>query len=146
MLFLGFRDRKEANNLSNRSQPQQKQRKNSVESQSSFRSTGSAGHVPSPPHVSTRVVLGRETSPVPVSTNITDKPDTSGDKRLPREIMDKFSGQSREVGGHWFCINILSSTLKLISVLASILVWRLHALWSNSNTPMSFICKRDTAK
>ena len=92
----GFRDRKETLNLSNRSQTHQKpKRKNSVESQHSFRSTGSGSHV-TPPHVSTRVVLGRETSPVPVTTadTMNDKPEQ---KRLPKEIMDKFSGQSREV-------------------------------------------------
>ena len=37
--------------------------------------------------VGTRVVLGRETSPVP-------SPEVS---RIPREIMDKFSRQTREV-------------------------------------------------
>ena len=94
----GFRDRKETLNLSNRSQTHQKpKRKTSVESQHSFRSTGSGSHV-SPPHVSTRVVLGRETSPVPLVNNIDNMSDTAELKRkLPKEIVDKFSGQTREV-------------------------------------------------
>ena len=63
-----------------------------MESQSSVRSNVSAGSQ-GPPH-GTRVVLGRETSPSP------DTGDTRQEKvkpRLPAEIMDKFSGQSREV-------------------------------------------------
>ena len=86
----GFRDRKEAQNLSNRSQKQQhsNRRKNSVESQHSV------GSGQGPPH-GTRVVLGRETSPSPATCQpgITE----SVKPRLPAEIMDKFSGQTREV-------------------------------------------------
>ena len=90
-IFAGFRDRKESQNQSNRSQ---QRRKNSIETHHSFRSTSgsignSVGQGQGPPH-GTRVVLGRETSPTP---------DTSQDPghRLPSEIMDKFSGQTREV-------------------------------------------------
>jgi len=87
-----FRDRKEPQNLSNRSQQQQR-RKNSIESQNSFRSTSSTcqGQGPQgldqgPPH-GTRVVLGRETSP---------SRDLDSSLRLPAEIVDKYSGQTRE--------------------------------------------------
>ena len=77
----GFRDRKEAQNLSNRSQKQQhsNRRKNSVESQHSV------GSGQGPPH-GTRVVLGRETSPSPATCQpgITE----SVKPRLPAEIMD----------------------------------------------------------
>merc|ERR1711988_1649981 len=38
----------------------------------------------------TRVVLGRETSPDPTQSGLED------DKRLPSEITNKFSGQTRE--------------------------------------------------
>ena len=96
----GFRDRKEPQNLSNRSQKQQQQhnnrRKNSVESQGSVRSIASAGSQ-GPPH-GTRVVLGRETSPGPDTCHVSgDTRQESAKPRLPAEIMDKFSGQSREV-------------------------------------------------
>jgi len=83
-----FRDRKEPQNLSNRSQQQQR-RKNSIESQNSFRSTSSTcqGQGPQGPPHGTRVVLGRETSP---------RRDLDSSLRLPAEIVDKYSGQTRE--------------------------------------------------
>lgn len=88
-----FRDRKEPQNLSNRSQQQQQQRrKNSIESQHSFRSTSSTCQGQGPPY-GTRVVLGRETSPSP-DTRVARDLETS--LRLPAEIVDKFSGQTRE--------------------------------------------------
>ena len=67
-----------------------------MESQSSVRSNVSAGSQ-GPPH-GTRVVLGRETSPSPDTCHVSG--DTRQERvkpRLPAEIMDKFSGQSREV-------------------------------------------------
>ena len=48
-----------------------------------------------PPH-GTRVVLGRETSPSPATCQPGIQ-EHSVKPRLPPEIMDKFSGQTREV-------------------------------------------------
>lgn len=94
-----FRDRKEPQNLSNRSQKQQQhsnsRRKNSIESQSSVRSNASVSSQ-GPPH-GTRVVLGRETSPSPDTCHVSnDARQESVKPRLPAEITDKFNGQTRE--------------------------------------------------
>merc|ERR1719445_1618497 len=87
---FSFRDRKEPQNLSNRSDRSANQgRKHSVESQSSFRSTSSSSQGSQGPPHGTRVVLGRETSPV---QTVEDR--NTG--RLPGEVTSKFSGQSRE--------------------------------------------------
>ena len=89
LLSSGFRERKEPLNLSSRSTKQSGGgRKHSVESTSSFRSTSSSSQ--GPPH-GTRVVLGRETSPDPTQSGLEE------DRRLPSEITNKFSGQTREV-------------------------------------------------
>merc|ERR1719150_2381467 len=102
-----FRERKSPQNLSLRSQPQQQQRrKHSVESQHSFRSvtstpgSGRRGSVTEGPPAGPRVVLGRETSPTPSREardpgHVSQLPDPHV-SRLPSEIMDKFSGQTRE--------------------------------------------------
>ena len=91
-LSSGFRERKEPVNLSSRSTKQSGGgRKHSVESQHSFRSTSSSSQ--GPPH-GTRVVLGRETSPSPVTGG---QSGLEEDSRLPSEITNKFSGQTREV-------------------------------------------------
>ena len=62
-----------------------------MESQHSFRSTSSSSQ--GPPH-GQRVVLGRETSPVPLTGGQSGQQDID---RLPAEITNKFSGQTREV-------------------------------------------------
>ena len=59
-----------------------------MESESSFRSTSSSSQGSQGPPEGTRVVLGRETSPSPL---------TGPGSRLTRELQQQFSGQTREV-------------------------------------------------
>jgi len=60
-------------------------RKNSIESNSSYNSETSLDMSQEPPN-GPRVVLGRETSPAPCQSV----------SRIPKDILDKFAGQSRE--------------------------------------------------
>ena len=59
-----------------------------MESESSFRSNSSSSSSSQGPPEGTRVVLGRETSPSPL---------TGSGSKLPRELEQQFSGQTREV-------------------------------------------------